>query len=40
MHYGPTLFAIDSSLPTITNKDGSPMDPSMDDFTKVFLMNY
>lgn len=37
MHYGWNAFAIDPSRSTITNKDGSKVEPNGNGFTPVII---
>lgn len=40
MHYGGYAFARNRSLPTITNKDGGPVQPNENGFTEVSYLSY
>lgn len=40
MHYNGYAFALNRSLPTITNKDGSPVQPNENGFTQVFVLSH
>jgi len=40
MHYDGYAFARNKSLPTITYKDGIPVQPNENEFTEVFTMKW